>query len=56
MKFKTTPVTDIYGRFVTDIRGKAVKRPMVEVGLIDVHGKKVHDGLALIDSGPTRRC
>lgn len=51
MKFKTTVASDVFGTPVTDSRGRMVKRPIVELGLLDQSGSKVIDGLGLIDSG-----
>ena len=36
---------------VVDCRGKMVKRPMLELELLDFKGNKVFDSLALVDSG-----
>ena len=46
MKFKYFTT---YG--VLDCRGKTVKRPMLELELLDLKGNKVFDSLALVDSG-----
>ncbi len=51
MKFKTTVASDVYGIPLTDSRGKMVKRPLLEVALVDVSGDSVFEGVALIDSG-----
>lgn len=51
MKFKSTPISNIYGIPVTDSRGKMVKRPMLELELLDKDGKKLFGSLGLIDSG-----
>lgn len=52
MKFKTTPISDIYGTPLLDSRGRTVKRPMLEVELLDKSGSKISgDSLGLIDSG-----